>query len=110
MDVIGKTKIFRKDFDGRPAYSRGISSREYVNGQKGDWITVYEPVQFPKDTYIEDGSVVLVKGFEAVYKTKSGELKRKLVVKEFKVEEVPKNDNVMMQNNFMAFSENEIPF
>ena len=55
MNVTGKTKIFRKDFDGHPAYSRAISSQEYKDGQKGKWIRTYESVQFPFGTQLEDG-------------------------------------------------------
>lgn len=85
MKVKGETKIYRKDFNGRPAYSRSIASQEYVDGQKGDWIRAYEPVQFPKGANIQDGTIVQVEGFEAVYKTKNGEIKRKLVVQKYQV-------------------------
>lgn len=84
MDISGKTKIYRKDFDGKPTYSRRISSQEYKDGQKGDWVTVYEMVQFPKGTVIEDRSIVEIKGFEATYKSKDGN-KKKTVVQEYKV-------------------------
>lgn len=86
MNVKGKTKIYRKDFNGRPAYSRSIASQEFKDGQKGDWIRTYEPVQFPKGTDIADGSIVEVEGFEAVFKNK-GEIKRKLVVTKYQVEQ-----------------------
>ena len=106
MDVIGKTKIFRKDFNGRPAYSRAISSRKYENGQKGDWLKpVYEPVQFPKDTNIADGTMVMIKGFESTYETKEGEVKRKLVVKEYSVAEEHE-----AESGFSKLSNDDIPF
>ena len=85
MDVKGRTKIYRKDFNGRASYSRAISSQEYKDGQKGEWITVYENVQFPKGTDIADRSIIEVtKGFESTYKSKNGP-ERKLVVQEFRV-------------------------
>lgn len=85
MNVTGKTRIYRREFDGRPAYSRAINSQEYKDGQKGDWITVYEPVQFPKGTEVPDRAIIEVtKGFEATYKGKGGN-QRKLVVQEFRV-------------------------
>lgn len=84
MNITGETKIYRKDFDGRPSYSRVIASQEYKNGQKGDWIRTYEQVQFPKGTDIPDRSVVKIKGFEAVYNSKEG-VKRKLVVQQFQI-------------------------
>ena len=107
MDVIGKTKIYRKDFDGRPAYSRAIASRKYENGQKGDWVKTYEPVQFPKDTHILDGTMVMIKGFESVYETKTGEVKRKLVVKEFSI--VPSEEE-SAEHGFSKLSNDDIPF
>lgn len=104
MDVTGKTKIYRKDFNGKPSYSRAISSQEYKDGQKGDWITVFESVQFPKGTVLADRSVIEVtKGFEATYKAKD-ENKRKLVVQEYKVLDGEE------QAGFTALSNEDIPF
>ena len=91
MDVRGQTKIYRKDFNGRPAYSRRISSQEYKDGQKGEWLNIYENVQMPRGTNIADGSIVELVGFEAVYRSK-GELRRKLVVTDFKVLDEPRNE------------------
>lgn len=109
MDVTGKTKIYRKDFDGKPRYSRAISSQEYKDGQKGDWITVYESVQFPKGTVLADRSVIEVtKGFEATYKSKDGN-KRKLVVQEYKVLDGKVLDGEA-QEGFTALSDEDIPF
>ena len=103
MDVTGKMKVFRKDYNGKPAYSRAISSQEYKDGKKGDWITVWENVQFPKGTDIPDRSIVEVKGFEATYKSKDGN-KRKLVVTEYNIldEGQPKG--------FDGLSDDDIPF
>ena len=104
MNVTGKTKIFRKDFDGRPAYSRAISSRKFENGKQGDWMKpVYESVQFPIGTQIEDGAMVNIKNaFEAVYETRSGEVKKKIIVQEYEVEEPVQS--------FTALSQEDIPF
>lgn len=104
MDVTGKTKIFRKDFNGRPAYSRAISSQEYKDGQKGDWISEWESVQFPKGTDIPDRSIVEIKGFEAVYKSKE-QIKRKLVVREYKV----LDEGHIPEGGYTALDE-DIPF
>lgn len=85
MIVKGKTKIYKREFNGRVVYSRSISSQEYKDGQKGDWIRAYEPVQFPKGVDIADGSMVEIEGFEAVFKNKDGEIRRKLVVQKYQV-------------------------
>lgn len=90
MNVTGKTKIFRKDFDGRPAYSRAVSSREFKDGQQTDnWIRTYESVKLPKDSVLSDGSIIdVTNGFESVFKTSSGDIKRQLVVLDYKLEDV----------------------
>lgn len=107
MNVTGKTKIFRKDFDGKPAYSRAISSRKYENGKQGDWLKpVYESVQLPKGTQIEDGTIINVtSAFESSYETRSGEVKRKLVVQEYEVEGAVKTEP-----EFTALTNDDIPF
>lgn len=111
MDVRGKTKIYRKDFNGRPSYSRAISSQEYKDGQKGDWITDFEAVQFPRGTDIPDRSIVEISGFEAVYKSKNG-VKRKLVVNEYAV--LDSSDRRTIETDepigFSALTEEEVPF
>ena len=110
MNVTGKTKIFRKDFDGKPAYSRAISSQKYKDGQKGEWIREYESVQFPKGTWLEDGCTVnITKAFEAVFETRSGEVKRKLVVQEYEVEGEIAADKAH-DSEFTALINDDIPF
>ena len=105
MNVTGKTKIYRKDFDGRPAYSRKISAQKYENGQKGAWIGEYEAVQFPNGTQIADGTTIeITKAFESVYENRAGEVKRKLVVMEYKFEEVNTD------RAFTALQADDIPF
>ena len=89
MNVTGRTKIYRRDFNGRPAYSRSLASQEFKDGKKGDWIREYESVQMPKGADVADGSIIEVrKGFEAVYKSKD-QIKKKLVVQEFAVLDAP---------------------
>ena len=107
MDVTGKTKIYRKDFNGKPSYSRAISSQEYKDGVKGDWITVFEPVQFPKGTDIPDRAIVeIVKAFEATFKGKNGN-QRKLVVQEFKV---LFTDTAHQDEEYTELTDGDIPF
>lgn len=111
MDVRGKTKIYRKDFNGRPSYSRAISSQEYKDGQKGEWITDFETVQFPRGTDIPDRSIVEISGFEAVYNSKNG-IKRKLVVTEYAVMDSSDRRTIKTDepSGYTALSEDEVPF
>ena len=109
MEVTGQTKVFRKDFNGRPAYSRRIASQEYKDGQKGEWVNKYEYLQFPKDTDIPDGSIVQLKGFEAVYKSKSGNVEKKVVVTDYKVLDAP--DHIKQtEPMYQAITDDDIPF
>lgn len=105
MNITGQTKIYRKDFNGRPSYSRCIASQDYKDGQKGDWIRTYESVQFPRGTDIPDRSIVEIKGFEATYNSKNG-VQRKLVVQDYKVMDAPRND---VPEGFAAV-DGDIPF
>lgn len=111
MDVTGKTRIFRYDGDGYTNYSRGISSRKFVNGEKTDeWVTEYEKVQFPKGTDLPNKTdIEVTKAFEAVTEYKDKKY-RKLVVQEFKVidGESQKNDEEPV-DDFEAIDE-DVPF
>lgn len=114
MDVTGKCRLFRKDFDGRAAYSRSISSKEFVDGQRTDnWINAYESVQMPKGTDLPDKTTIVVtKGFETVYKKRNGEIARRLVVQEYEIE----NQDLAYENQDMGFEgfnaiqDDSIPF
>ena len=101
MKVSGKTKIYRAVFDGRIVYSRRIAWQEYKDGQKGDWLAIFERVKMPKGTDIPDGTMITVKdGFESGYKKSNGELVRQLVVMDFDIES---------QDSFEAIEE-KLPF
>ena len=95
MNLTGEIKLFRKDFDGRPTYSRRIASRGYANGEKTDeWIGCYESVQLSSkggETDLPDRTVINVKrAFESVYKKRDGSVGRRLVVMEYEVVEAGK--------------------
>lgn len=101
MNVTGETKIYRKDFDGRPAYSRRIASKEYSQGQTtNNWVSTFENVQLPCGCELQDGTKInITKAFEAVYKDRKGEIKRKLVIQEYEV----------MDGDFAAIDD-DVPF
>ena len=110
MNVTGKTKIYRKDYNGRPSYSRLISSQEYKDGKKGEWITAFESVQFPKGADIPDRTIVEIQGFEATYKRKDGNVERKLVVQRYNVLDVPEQKRYDMPEGFSHIPDEEVPF
>lgn len=112
MNVTGKTMIFRKDFNGRPAYSRQIKSREFVDGQQTDnWIRTYESVKLPKDSVLSDGSIIdVTRGFESVFKSSDGSIKRQLIVMDYSLEKAG-NVSDDAPSGFMAMDDNDnIPF
>lgn len=120
MNVTGKTKIYRKDFEdangnARPAYSRSIASKKYENGHKIDeWIREYESVQLPRGAELPDRAEIQVtKAFETVYQTKNG-VKRKLVIQDYKTDEentsqAPPQEQKEEQPNF-AEIDADVPF
>ena len=117
MKIYGQTKIYRKDFNGRPSYSRMIASQEYKDGRKGDWIRTYENVQMPKNTNIPDGSIINVKkGFEAVFNSTKHGIMRKLVVLEYDLMDTPRpnehdaREEQEMPPEFSALQDDDIPF
>ena len=98
MNITGKTMIFRKDFDGRPSYSRSISSKDI----DGNWISVFENVQMPKGTDLPNKTKIeVIKGFEAVYEKRDGTKDRKIVVMVYKAD---------LPTGFAQVDDSEIPF
>lgn len=81
MDVLGRSKIFKKVFDdGNVAYSTSISNKN----QDGKYNYIYIPVQFPKGTELDDKTnIEIKKGFLTFYTTKDGKNQIKLVVMDF---------------------------
>lgn len=98
MNITGKTTLFRKDFDGKPVYSRSISSKDI----DGNWISVFENVQMPKGTDLPNKTKIEVtNGFEAVYEKRDGTKDRKIVVMEYKAD---------LPTGFAQVDDSEIPF
>lgn len=103
MNVTGKTMIFRNEYGERTIYKRGISWKEYKNGQQTNkWQAVYEVVKLPKGTDIPDRTIIDVKeAFESGYQNKDGKLVRQLIVMDF--------DLVEAKDDFQEIDE-EMPF
>lgn len=115
MELTGRIKLYRKDFDGKPVYSRSIASKKYENGQIIDeWQRVYQRVQMPKGTDIPDGTFINVKhGFEAVYTGQNGQPLVKLVVMKYELEEPEQAEQAEQETQVEGFSkieDEDIPF
>ena len=92
MQVIGKTMIFRKEYEGKNIYSTNISNKD-INGE---YTNMYISVQLPKGIELENKTMIEIqKGFISFYKTRECLTKLKLVIMEFTTEnnELPELDS-----------------
>lgn len=105
--VTGQITVLRKDFEGKPAYSRRISWHPYENGavNTSKWVGVYEPIIFAGgDPGLLDKTKILIhEAYEGGY-ILNGEPKRRLIIKEYEVADAPALDD-----SFMALDE-AVPF
>ena len=76
--------IFKHDYNGRSAYSLGISSKKYdaVNRcQLDEWVSLYINIQFPKGNAPEDKQHIDIKdAWLTCYEDKNGVAQPKLIV------------------------------
>ena len=77
--------VFAHEHEGRTAYSLGVSSKKYVNGQKTDeWVNGYITAQFPRDNAPGNKEKIdITNAFFAAYETRDGKSGVKLVVREW---------------------------
>lgn len=91
MNINGKCRVFRKDFDTRIAYTTGISNKK----DDGTYDSMYVNLQLPKGTDILNNTEIDVKhGFLSNYKDKDGNYRIKLVVMSFDVLSQVKDDPI----------------
>lgn len=80
MNILGKLRVFKKEYEGKELYSTTISRKD----ENGNYENLYLSLQIPKDVVLENNSTINVtKGFLSFYKTKQGLSKIKAVVQEF---------------------------
>lgn len=98
MNISGKSKIWRKEMNGKNYYSTTISNKD----MNGNWVNTYIPVQLPKDRELNNGTdIEIVKGFLSIY---GQDKKIKAVVQEYQII----NENTP-QNDFIS-QDDELPF
>ena len=91
MNIVGKTKIFKNEYNGNVFYTTSISSKNREG--KYEYMTV--DVQLPKGTELENKTDIdITNGFLSFYKTKNGLSKIKYVVMDFVLEETQQNDYI----------------
>lgn len=88
LTIKGDTMIFAKDFDGRKAYSMGISTKK----TDGTYDKAYFPVQFKKDVVVENMTKIDIKNSWFSFYASKDDPKKKTVylfIGEFESDAVP---------------------
>lgn len=106
-NVTGQITILRKDFDGKPVYSRRIAWHPYTKEKGTDttkWVGVYESVLFYGQVDLLDKTRINVKdGYEGGYIDKQGKPQRRLVIREYEVVDVPELSQVEPEDDYLPF-------
>lgn len=83
LQIVGNTRIFAKEINGKVLYSTSISSKNI----KGEWEKMYISVQMPKDTVVANGTdITILESFMSFYKNNAGLSLPKIVVQKFEIE------------------------
>jgi len=83
MNISGKCKLFRNDYENGISYSTTISNKNI----EGKYENMYVTVQMPKGTNLENKTTIdITNGFLSNYKDKNGLMKIKLVVLDYDIE------------------------
>lgn len=82
MKVLGTTRIFKNEFNGKVNYSTSISNKK----EDGTYDKMYLSVQFKKGMETE-GDIDIKDGFLSFFKTKDGLPKVKLIVLDYAKEQ-----------------------
>ena len=78
IKIIGKTRIFKKEFENGTSYSTTISKKN----EDGTYKNLYVSVGFKKGKEIE-GNIEIKDGFITFYETNTGLQKIKLVILDY---------------------------
>lgn len=108
MNIIGTTKIFKKEVNGKELYSTSISNKN----MEGQWDKMYLSVQLPKNTILENNTDInITKGFLSFYKTNEGLPKIKVVIQEFQTKEEMEERQAIASEEFYQDNQNQdLPF
>lgn len=82
MNILGKTRIFKKEINGRDVFSTSISNKK----EDGTYENMYVGVQFKKDEQPADScNIDIKKGFLSFYLDKNAIEHIKFVILEYEV-------------------------
>lgn len=83
LQIVGTTRIFTKEINGKNFYSTSISNKNL----DGTYDKMYVAVQLPKNTTLENKTdITILEGFISFYKNKDGLAMPKIVVMKFEIE------------------------
>lgn len=89
LQIVGTTRIFAKEINGKTLYSTSISSKK----QDGTYDRMYIAVQLPKNTVLQNNTdITILEGFMSFYKSQEGFAKIKIVVMKFEKEEAAEEE------------------
>lgn len=89
LQIVGTTRIFAKEVNGKTLYSTSISSKK----QDGTYDRMYIAVQLPKNTVLQNNTdITILEGFMSFYKSQEGLAKIKIVVMKFEKEEAAEEE------------------
>lgn len=89
LQIVGTTRIFTKENNGKTLYSTSISSKK----QDGTYDRMYIAVQLPKNTILQNNTdITILEGFMSFYKSQEGLAKIKIVVMKFEKEEATEEE------------------
>lgn len=83
MKIVGKTKIFKNEYNGNIYYSTSISNKK----EDGTYENMSISVQFKKGQETS-GDIEITNSFLTFYKDKNGMPKLKLVIMEYTKEDI----------------------
>ena len=82
MQVNGKAKIFKNEYNGNTYYTTSIANKK----EDGTYENMYLAVQFKKGMEV-DGDINIINGFLTFYKDKNNVPKVKVVILEYTQED-----------------------
>lgn len=102
MNILGQTRIFKKEINGRDVFSTSISNKK----EDGTYENMYVGVQFKKDEQPADScNIDIKKGFLSFYLDKNSIEHIKFVVLEYEILEKEETEA-----EFQVSTDDELPF
>lgn len=104
MNILGQTRIFKKEINGRDVFSTSISNKK----EDGTYENMYVGVQFKKDEQPADScNIDIKKGFISFYLDKNNTEHLKFIILEY---ELLEQTGTETEVEFQVSKPDELPF